>query len=331
MAAAANLTGIGMIDGQGYDWWWFTIIFELERRPHLIVMEEVSGIYIDLAYVQNSPQFHFLLNDVENVVVRKTHIYVDVEAQKTLLKKKGMIDPKTDIPVFPLNTDGIDVRGKNTLIENVFIENYDDAVAAKPCNQRDKYCTCCEKMLVRNSEVRMGVGMTIGSVPPHRYVNCVRDIVFDNITFFSPFKAIYVKSNPGNDGSGIINNITYQNIRVDASLWYPIFIGPQQQEQPGTNGTGCSFFYPLVPECPTQPRVAMSNIKLYNVTFINGVTLPGVLLCDPATPCTGFEFNNVINEGEFLVQPDYVCKNVEGSFINSKPPIVCSQDTFTKY
>jgi polygalacturonase len=35
-------------------------------------------------------------------------------------------------PLFPLNTDGFDPAGKNVLIENVNITNFDDAVAVKP-------------------------------------------------------------------------------------------------------------------------------------------------------------------------------------------------------
>lgn len=102
------------------------------------------------------------------------------------------------------------------------------------------------------------------------------------------------------------------------------YVGPQQQEQPGTNGTGCSFFYPLIPECPTQPRVSVSNIQFYDITMINGDTLPGVLLLDPSNPGTGFIFSNVTNEGTFLVQSNYICKNIQGSFLHSKPTPVCT-------
>lgn len=219
-----TITGSGMIDGQGYDWWWATIILERDRRPHMISMNEVSGIYIDIANVQNSPQFHFLLTDVENVVVRNTIIYVDLEAQQKIFReKRRLLGVGEDIiPTFPLNTDGIDPAGVHVLIENVTIENYDDAVAVKPCQQGWKYCNCSSDMLIRNCRVTMGVGMTIGSVPPNPRVNCVRDITFQDITFRTPFKAMYIKTNPGNEGTGIIDNIIYKNIFVDGALWYPM-------------------------------------------------------------------------------------------------------------
>jgi hypothetical protein len=100
-------------------------------------------------------------------------------------------------------------------------------------------------------------------------------------------------------------------------------IGPQQQDQPGTPGNGCSFRYPLVPVCPTQPRVSVSNIVLENINFAEGDTLPGVLLCNETNPCSGFVFNNVKNKGNFLVQSNYVCQNTIASFIDSDPVPDC--------
>jgi hypothetical protein len=35
------------------------------------------------------------------------------------------------LPTFPLNTDGIDVSGKNIYFRNLTIQCYDDAVAVK--------------------------------------------------------------------------------------------------------------------------------------------------------------------------------------------------------
>ncbi len=80
-----------------------------------------------------------------------------MEEQKSMLRKGGKYHPELDIPIFPLNTDGIDPAGINILIENVTIENFDDAVAVKPCTQAWKYCTCAGNILVRNSRVIYGI------------------------------------------------------------------------------------------------------------------------------------------------------------------------------
>jgi hypothetical protein len=71
-----------------------------------------------------------------------------------------------------------------------------------------------------------GVGMTIGSVPPHSKHNCVRNIHFKNVTQHVPIKAIYVKSNPGNEGTGIIENIIYEDFKINFPIWWGIYIGP---------------------------------------------------------------------------------------------------------
>lgn len=49
----------------------------------------------------------------------------------------------------------------------------------------------------------------------------------NQIHFEHPLKTIYIKSNPGTAGSGIVDAITYRNITANHPLWYPIWIGPQ--------------------------------------------------------------------------------------------------------
>lgn len=56
---------------------------------------------------------------------------------------------------------------------------------------------------------------------------------------------------PLTDGYGIISNITYENLTMHYPVWWGIYIGPQQQEQPGGHGPGC-MIYPIDDNCPTQ-------------------------------------------------------------------------------
>eukprot|EP01137_Pigoraptor_chileana_P009217 Opistho-2@57146 len=318
-----TITGNGVIDGQGYNWWWHVILTGEDNRPSLIYLQECTDIVVTDIRMRDSPLYHLYMNDIARAHVRNVDIRVDVTKQRELLGAHGLLGD-FGIPTFPLNTDGIDPAGIDVLIENVTIVNFDDAVAVKPSRQGRRYSSCSSNITVRDAYVEWGVGMTIGSVPPNPGVNCVRNVTFERIRFKNALKAIYIKSNPGTAGTGIIDDITYRDIRVEGSLWYPIFIGPQQQKQPHSSGTGCSFFYPIVKECPTQPRVAMSNIHLENVELTGGLLLPGVILCNATQPCTGFTFKNVTNTGTFLVQKNYVCENVVASTSdNSKPSIPC--------
>ena len=50
-------------------------------------------------------------------------------------------------------------------------------------------------MLIEDSTF-IGMGLSIGSVPPHKDVNCVKNITFRNIDMPETGKGVYVKSNP---------------------------------------------------------------------------------------------------------------------------------------
>ena len=137
------------------------------------------------------------------------------------------------VPTYPLNTDGIDPQGKNVLIERVNITNHDDAIAVKPSHNTDSISPCSENIIVRDCNIHFGVGMSIGSVRPRDDYACVRDVHFSNITFHHPYKAIYIKTNPGTTttmlpgSGGEITNITYTDIEIYNPIWWNIYIGPQ--------------------------------------------------------------------------------------------------------
>ena len=254
-----------MLDGRGYDWWWDVILSSNDTRPNLVQMTTCRNVTISSLVARNSPRFHFFLTDVLTVRIDNLTIWVDVEEQQRMLGSRGLLN-SDGIPTFPLNTDGIDPAGRDIHITNTRITNFDDAVAVKPlaADGSNFYANCSEDMVIENSVVTFGVGMTIGSVPPHPGVNCVRNITFRSINFTAPIKGVYVKTNPGSSGTGLITDITYQDLVMDEPLWWGVYIGPQQQEQPGGYGPGC-MLYPLDQECPTQPLVTVANITLRNV------------------------------------------------------------------
>jgi polygalacturonase len=189
---------------------------------------------------QNSPQYHFYVTDIDNFTFHDFEIWVDIWDQKALFDLFGH---NVYLPIFPLNTDGIDPAGSNVHIYNMKITNFDDAVAVKPAHNTNVIAQCAEHILVENVVVYDGVGMTIGSVPPSQNYACVRNVTFRDIEFHHPFKAIYVKTNPG-EGTGCIEDIRYENLKINYPIWWSIYIGPQQQKQPGGAGPGC-MFYPL--------------------------------------------------------------------------------------
>jgi polygalacturonase len=136
------------------------------------------------------------------------------------------------MPTFPLNTDGIDPSGSNVTIRNINITNFDDAVAIKP-SYNDRVVGkdgCSQDMLIENINVKFGIGMAVGSMHPKDTHACIRRIQFKHINFEYPMKAIYVKTNPGNSGTGEIRDILYEDIKIRNPLYWNIYIGPQQQK-----------------------------------------------------------------------------------------------------
>lgn len=220
------------------------------RRPYLVSMNRVQNGRFEGVKWQNSPSYHLSLVDIDNFTLENFEIWVDAYQQTQLRLQFQNFDLRlgTNLPTYALNTDGIDPAGSNIVIRNLTITSYDDAVAVKPAHSNFKIAKCAENITVENIIVYFGVGMTIGTVPPRSEVNCIRNVAFRNITFFHPFKAVYVKTNPGDSGSGIIENILYENLKVTNPLWWGIYIGPQQQKQPDGGGPGC-MLYPLLKDC----------------------------------------------------------------------------------
>lgn len=290
-----TISGNGGINGQGYNWWWNAIINKLPySRPNLLVFEKCENIYIDTIQLYNSPQYHINMVDVWNVLIEHITITVTTHLQEQL-------------PIFPLNTDGIDIAGDLVYINNVSITNFDDAIAIKPLNQGNTI-NCSRNMLIENSRINYGVGMSIGSVSPNKNVNCVENITFQNIEFYDPIKSIYIKTNPGSSGTGIIRNIFYKNIYIHKPIWFNIYIGPQQEKEPNGNGPGC-MLYPIT-DCETQPLITIENITLQNITTDSSVlNLDYIIRCNESNPCKHIQFVNVSSDAN-----DYICENVIDSY-----------------
>jgi len=321
-----KISGSGKIDGQGFMWWvreFFSL--NLAHRPKLIQIASTKGIEISGVKIHNSPSFHIVPTDCEDIYMHDFEIvasYMGMFEPFRFFNLPAIFENRLQfpMPIFPLNTDGIDVAARNATFRNVNVTNYDDAIVPKP-SHAGKRINCTEDILVENSHVHLSVGMSIGSVPPNLQHSCVRNVMFRNIKFTTPLKAIYIKTNPGDAGSGEIRNVTYENIDITNPVWWGIYIGPQQQKQPGTGaGPGC-MFYPLNKTCPTQPRITISDITLRNVTSSGGLLPAGIIRCNETNPCKNFNFENVDIRSEFwdTLGQGYIVENIEGTTSNVFP------------
>lgn len=239
-----------------------------------------------------------------------------------------------------LNTDGFDPSGTDIYIHDCNILNDDDSIAVKPTSIADEHpggpTECTQNILVENM-VMTGFGASIGSVGPHADVNCVRNVTFRNISMPKPGKGIYIKSNPG-CGTGVdrngrlvettavIDQITYENVTVVEPFWWAIWIGPQQQHEPGSKlGDKCALTYPFGhSSCPTQGCVTFSNIALRDVRIERPVLSPGVVLGNGTNPMLNITFDRVNTvfdtfRGRIPFGRGYLCHGAHVTSLGSNP------------
>ena len=155
----------------------------------------------------------------------------------------------------------------------------------------------------------------------------MRNVTFKNISMPNTAKGIYIKSNPTcvAGSTGEITDIVYEDVTMTDPVWWPIWIGPQQQQEPGSKlGRDCALQYPLG-QCPTQGCVTFSNITLRRVT-VKGHALfsPGVLLGNASNPMRNVVFEDVVFEnpaGRLPFPGGYKCESVDGVVLGRTSPV----------
>eukprot|EP01062_Namystynia_karyoxenos_P027110 TRINITY_DN20899_c0_g1_i1.p1 TRINITY_DN20899_c0_g1~~TRINITY_DN20899_c0_g1_i1.p1 ORF type:complete len:474 (+),score=176.19 TRINITY_DN20899_c0_g1_i1:75-1424(+) len=323
-----TVTGTGTIDGQGKRWWNKWILDPPgDKRPKLLVLTQADNVLVEGLRLVNSPSFHLALPDVRGAEVR--HVSVDVDRWEQRRLKAAVRDRRGKVlgGDFPghwlqpedLNTDGFDPSGTDVWVHDCQIANDDDSIAVKPCSASGCRTPCSQNMLFENLDIS-GMGTSIGSVPPHADPNCVRNITFRNISMPHTGKGIYIKSNPSCETApgarAILADITYENITMYKPLWWPIWIGPQQQHEPGSAlGEKCALDYPIDKHCPTQGCADFRNITLRNVLIDSPLLAPGVILGNSSNPMQNIVFDNVVvknpSKGPFPFGGAYRCSAAE--------------------
>lgn len=131
-------TGLGQIIGFGYDWWVSTFtgkhdLFNI-TRPILIKTLKSQNFLFENFTMWDAPYYNIDTHNSDNFEFRNMFILVNTTKQRELFLIFDNITlySTQSLPMFPLNTDGIDPSGKNYYIHNCTIKNFDDAVAVKP-------------------------------------------------------------------------------------------------------------------------------------------------------------------------------------------------------
>jgi polygalacturonase len=188
-----TFTGGGVIDGNGSVWWG-----EAEKarrkvsgytlpRPNLLVLERCKNVRVENLTLQNSPKFHFVPTDCEDVVVSNVTILA---------------------PEHAANTDAIDPSGRRMLFAKCRFDVGDDDIAIKAGKKIPGHAFESEDITVMDCMFLHGHGMSIGS----ETVGGVRNVMVKNCTFENTENGIRIKSDVKR--GGIVENISYSDITM---------------------------------------------------------------------------------------------------------------------
>jgi polygalacturonase len=229
-----TIAGKGTIDGSGERWWppvkeaKKTGQPEPRRRPRMIVLSKCKGIRIQGVTLQNSPSFHLVPTDSEDVVIDGVTIRAPADSP---------------------NTDAIDPSAcKNVLITKCILDVGDDNVALKSGHSVPSRSAACEDITIVDCTFLHGHGMSVGS----ETVGGVRNLTVRNCTFKDTVSGLRIKSYRGR--GGLVENISYSDIKM-TDVKIPINITSYYPKIPKED-----IAQPITPETPIYRNFRISNV-----------------------------------------------------------------------
>jgi polygalacturonase len=190
------ITGKGRIDGQGATWWdrWREQARKNMRgggtnRPRLIHAVRSRNLLFDGFGALNSPSFHLVVKDSEDVTVNGMSFVALAHSP---------------------NTDAIDpIDSRNMLITNNFFDVGDDVVAIKSLKvNRARPDAAVENIVIRGNKGLAGRGICIGS----ETIGGVRNVLVEDNELIGSMYGIRIKT-PRERG-GIVRDIVFRNNRM---------------------------------------------------------------------------------------------------------------------
>ena len=256
------ITGKGMMDGAGARWWGPVKEAkkagkaEPQRRPRMVILSGCVGVRIQDVTLQNSPSFHLVPRDCEDVTIEGLTIRAPADSP---------------------NTDAIDPSAsRHVRISKCVIDVGDDNIAIKSGHEDPAHPNAaCEDITVSDCTFLHGHGMSIGS----ETVGGVRNLTVQRCTFEDTISGIRIKSDRSK--GGLVENLTYSDITmknvkipINITAYYPK-IPKEDSSQPVTSKTPIYRNIRITNLTATSPQSAgfivglpecvVSNVVLENV------------------------------------------------------------------
>ena len=283
------ISGSGRIDGQGAGWWerWREQARRNMRggstnRPRLVHAARSRNLLFDGIGLLNSPSFHLVVKDSENVTVNGMSFIALAHSP---------------------NTDAIDpIDTRNMLITGNYFDVGDDVVAIKSLRVNPaRPDAAVENIVVRGNRGRAGRGISIGS----ETIGGVRNVVIEDNELTGAMYGIRIKT-PRERG-GIVENIVFRNNRMTDVETPMVFSG--YYESAGYDETAVANrlsgeggfvlghqIYPPDTE-PARPYLANSTPWIRNVVVdgleATGADRAGIVVGLPERAIEGLVFRDV--------------------------------------
>lgn len=234
----------GVIDGGGVAWWG-----EAEKarraksgytlpRPNLIVLERCKNVWLENLTLQNSPKFHFVPTDCEDVVVSNVTILA---------------------PAHAANTDAIDPSGRRMLFTKCRFDVGDDDIAIKAGKKIPGHDFESEDIMVTDCVFLHGHGMSIGS----ETVGGVRNVTVKNCTFENTENGIRIKSDVKR--GGIVENVRYRDITMSnvtpAITFTCYYMNNSAGDTTGPSAAQVNSPPPAGEKIPVYRNIRVTNLK----------------------------------------------------------------------
>ena len=164
----------------------------------------------------------------------------------------------------------------------------------------------------------------------------MKNITFRDIYSPNPFKGIYLKFR--SDG-GVVEDVTFENVKLQSPEQWPIWIGPAQQSDSGNPCAAhpCSLCWPTDPWATCAAPVATyRNILLKNVSIDSPKNSLGVILGNASSPMENVTFHDVVatnlNDDGHWREAQYLCEGVASGYATGKTNVVppCFEDRTDK-
>ena len=190
------ITGKGRIDGQGASWWerWREQARRNKsggstNRPRLVHAVRSRNLLFDGIGLLNSPSFHLVVKDSENVTVNKMSFIALAHSP---------------------NTDAIDpIDTRNMEITNNFFDVGDDVVAIKSLKVNpSRPDAAVENIVIRGNRGLAGRGISIGS----ETIGGVRNVLVEDNELIGAMYGIRIKTPRGR--GGIVEDVIFRNNRM---------------------------------------------------------------------------------------------------------------------